>query len=271
MFRIHSPSKRTRMTAGLAALTYGLLATLSWTPACSGTTGGKQVTLETEVEGSPEMGESFTTGVGWTLAVDRALVSVGPLRYVEGVPVGASAWMADFGLGRAFAHPGHYQEGGTVGESPGDQTVDLLDAPTSLGLGPGVTGTALSGEFTFEAPPEGRLASKLDGALALVEGSARKDDATYAFVLRATEEHLAAAGGSLVVLGCPFEGGDIGGNGIVSLTVDLAVWLDQVEFDELGDLDGPEVPEDGRAHKAFVRGLLKANAYSFTFTPGEPS
>jgi hypothetical protein len=72
----------------------------------------------------------------------------------------------------------------------------------------------------------------------------------------------------LFVIGCRFENGAIVADGVVTLSVDLALWLKLVDFADLPanqDAETVEVERGSRAHRAFVRGLRKAAAYSFDY------
>src|SRR5687768_15199225 len=88
----------------------------------SETPSGRRVALGTRVTAEAL---SFTNAYGWQVDVSSALVSIGELRYFEGAPVVARAeppaqakdslarW---FTIRAAHAHPGHYEEGGSVGD-----------------------------------------------------------------------------------------------------------------------------------------------------------
>ena len=84
-----------------------------------------------------------------------------PAQLPRGRRVVARRWWA---IREAHAHPGHYEAGGTIGEMLTPTSVDLVQGVTDLGTGPGITGTALSARFSFQAPPEGRLRRRARGA-----------------------------------------------------------------------------------------------------------
>jgi hypothetical protein len=58
-------------------------------------------------------------------------------------------------------------------------------------------------------------------------------------------------------------------DGVVTLAVDPAVWLDQADLTGVADPTADEyvlVARDDVAHAAFARGLKKATAYLFSFS-----
>ena len=236
----------------------------------SGTTG-QRVELATRVELAPAGNGPFTNDFGFEITLERVLISVGELRYFEGEPVGwleplpARTW----GVRSAWAHPGHYQAGTELGEMLEPVTVDLLAAPVDLALGTGVTGEYRSAWFTFAAPPVGPDADELGDAVVLVRGEATGSDLTLRFEATARESDVLDTNDDPIVEGCPFDEQTVEGDGTVVVTIDPALWLDQVDFsripadetdDELVVLDPAEAP-----HKAFVRGLKKAAAFQFSF------
>ncbi|MDQ2644509.1 MAG: hypothetical protein M3020_11875 [Myxococcota bacterium] len=249
---------------GGIALALGQLALGAAQTACSGSdsTGRKRVELVTRVRADTL---AFTNAFDWAIALDRALLSLGPLRYLEGAPV---ASRASFGIRAAHAHPGHYVEGGTLGEMLEPTTVDLTAGVTEVFRGPGVTGQALSARFAFQDPPAGELAGELSPRLVLVEGSATSGPASLRFRASAGLADIVDPDGNPFVTGCTFEDGDIVSDGSVLVTVSPALWLDQVDFSLLersGD-DAVELDASGIPHKAFARGLKKGAAYSFRYS-----
>ena len=200
---------------------------------CGDETAGERVVLETRAELAQT---TFSTSLGWEITLTEATVAIGELRYFEGEPV--TAW---FGIRPAYAHPGHYQEGGTVGEMLEPVSVDLMASPVALPAGNGVTGTARSALFAADS--------------VRVAGTAKQGATERTF--------FAVASPSEPVVGCTFANGEISGDGTVVVTVHAEVWLDQVDFALLpdsGELVPGEIP-----HKAFVRGLQKAAAYTFAY------
>ncbi len=251
---------------GGVALSLAQLALGGAQSACSGSgrTGGKRVELVTRVQADTL---AFTNAFDWAIELDRALLSLGPLRYLEGAPVVLSSL---FRMREAHAHPGHYVEGGTLGEMLEPVTVDLTAGVTEVFRGPGVTGQALSARFEFQAPPVGELAGELSPHLVLVEGSATSGSTRLRFRASGELADVVDPDGNPFVTGCTFEDGSIDGDGSVLVTVSPALWLDQVDFsivEPSGD-EAVELDPSGIAHKAFARGLKKAAAYVFRYSSG---
>ena len=233
--------------------------------ACSDAeTGGKRVELAGSV-GAQAL--AFTNAYGFAIELSTALLSIGPLRYLEGAPV--ASFQGFRWIRTAHAHPGHYVEGETLGEMLEPVTVDLARGVTDLGRGAGVTGVARSARFFFQSPAAGELSELLGQSVVLVEGSATTGGETRSFRARALLEDVLDADQHPFVAGCPFENGDIRENGAVRLTVWPSVWLDQVDFGEL-PVDAAvrsELEPETTPHKAFTRGLKKAAAYVFAYEP----
>ena len=242
-------------------------AVIGFTCGCSEApnTGGERVTLATRVELEEKARAPFTTGLGWEVTIDEAYVSIGELRYFEGDPVTAWRWLE---IESAHAHPGHYQEGGAVGEMLEPTSVDLLASPVETALGKGVTGVASSARFSFHAPPTGPASSALSGSVVRVVGTATKDALVRPFAVSALEADVLDTEGLPQVEGCTFENGGVDAGGTVVLEVRPSVWLDQVDFSLVAESAGGapvELPPGEIPHKGFVRGLEKAAAYGFSF------
>jgi hypothetical protein len=283
--RICVAQRRARRRLG-AATAGGVLAYTTWlglgvaVGACgddTATTGRERVSFATRIT-IPDGGTSFQNAFAFQVELERALVSVGPLYFHEGAPLALSPpanrkaplapnWL---GVASAWAHPGHYVEGETLGEMLTPTSVDLVTGMAGLADGAGVTGTALSGSFSFYSPPTGPFADVLAGHVAVIEGTATRDAATLAFRATADESDVMNTQGEPVIIGCTFEAGEITGDGTVTVTVDLPLWLDQIDFELVTpNADGSrvELPRGEPPHNAFVRGLEKAAGYSFTFSP----
>jgi hypothetical protein len=234
-------------------------------------TAGKRLTLGSRVQAESL---AFTNAYGWNVQVERALLSIGPLRYLEGAvvvrrdaPRSLQRW---FHVRTAHAHPGHYEEGGTVGEMLVPASVDLALGPTDLAPGPAISGTALSARFSFQSPPEGEHAADLGTQVVIVEGVATQGSESRPFRASAGVEDV-LEGGLPAVVGCELANGAVQSDGVVTLDVRLSVWLDQVDFALVpASTDGSkvELSRDDNPHKAFVRGLKKAAAYAFSYAPG---
>ena len=243
------------------------------------TTSGRRVELETRLELGPE-GASFTTPLDWSVTLTRAYLSIGVLRYFDGVPpiarldaTGASdsAGARFFGLHVAHAHPGHYQAGNVLGEMLVPSSVDLLSGTTVLEAGAGVSGWYRSGRFTLNTPPVGPFAEELEGRVAVVEGFAEKAAESrrwFRAVADASEVADSAPNGE--VDGCVFEAVDVETDGTVTLRVSPSEWFTLVDFSELepGSADEPsEFPAGSQPRIAFAQGVAELSAYRFSFQP----
>ncbi len=237
------------------------------------TTTGKRIVLHTEATlgGTAE----FTNAFQWTIHIDKALVSTGPFYYFSGAPIVTAdnrtptRDLNPFAIKHAYAHPGHYVPGETLGEMLESSSFDLVAGVTPLADGDGITGVYRSTQFHWQAPPTGPAAAELGANVVLLEGTAKKD---------ALIKHFRLVGGMADVLdpealpqvdGCTFTEFDVQSDGKVTAKIWPSIWLDQAEFDDVPDSpDGKpvDVPADNRAAKAFVRGLKKGQAYTFEFT-----
>jgi hypothetical protein len=244
----------------------------------SDSTGGRRVVLHTRVEAAEDASE-FVTAAGWSVKLDRALLSTGALYYFDGAPplafrkkesTGelAQRWL---GLGVAHAHPGHYQAGNALGQMLESSSVDLLDGPVSLADGDGVTGTYRSARFSFVAPPTGPHADALDGHAALVEGVAEKDGEeprVFRAIADLADIEQSAAEGH--VDGCVLDEVTVEGDGTVTVVVTPRVWFNLVDFSVLepGSTDVPtEFPAGSQPKVAFSQGLAQLSAYHFSYQP----
>lgn len=245
-------------------------------------TTGVRVTLGTQVSAADDPSEPFENGVGWTITLQRAWLSVGDLYYFDGAPITASLspqhhapapartpldWL---GIREAHAHPGHYQEGNALGQMLSPQTVDLMAPMSELPAAEGVSGTFRSARFTFADPPGGKLAAKLDGHVMVVEGTATKDELTRVFRGSLDSGDVLDAEQLPAVEGCIFDEADVQADGIVLLEVDLHLVFDQVSFEDVAESTGGEpidLPRDGKAFNALSRGAKKGAAFHFSYVP----
>ncbi|WP_437670927.1 hypothetical protein [Sorangium sp. So ce131] len=255
-------------------------------------TGGRRLTLATQIAPDAASVAPFTNALGWTVTLSKAHLSVGPLYYFEGAPFTARREdpgrgvapallerLARWAVPEAHAHPGHYQAGEARGQMTEATSVDLLRGTTALADADAVSGVVRSARFTFGAPPTGPLAGALEGRVVVVEGRAEKGDITRAFRARAAVEDVLNAAGEPAVEGCVFEEVFVDEPGVVTLVVKPAVWLDQVDFEEAAageegeeGADGAPVdlPPGSQAQRGFTRGLKKGTAYTLSFTPRSP-
>ncbi|AUX45636.1 hypothetical protein SOCE26_071310 [Sorangium cellulosum] len=281
-----APSAAILAAAALAALAAGALVA-----GCGAddATGGRRLTLATQIAPDAASVAPFTNALGWTVTLSKAYLSVGPLYYFEGAPFTARRGdpgrgvapallerLARWALPEAHAHPGHYQAGEARGQMTEPTSVDLLRGTTALADADAVSGVVRSARFTFGAPPVGPLAGALDGRVVVVEGRAEKGDLTRAFRARAAIEDVLNASGEPAVEGCVFEEVVVDEPGVVTLVVKPAVWLDQVDFEgatdgEDGEDGAPvDLPPGSQALRGFTRGLKKGTAYTFAFAPRSP-
>ncbi|WP_437808024.1 hypothetical protein [Sorangium sp. So ce1078] len=280
--------KKPRRRAALAAA--GLLAAALAAGCGAGggdSTAGKRLTLATEVAADAASVEPFTNALGWTITLSKAHLSVGPLYYFEGAPFtalraapgrgGAPSLLdrlARWAVPEAHAHPGHYQAGEARGQMAQPASVDLLQGTTALADADAVSGVVRSARFTFGAPPVGPFAAELDGHVVALEGRAEKGDAARVFRARALAADVVSdVTGEPAVEGCVFEEVHLDGPGVVTLVVKPAVWLDQVDFEEVAEReDGApaDLEAESQARRGFVRGLKKGTAYALSFAPGAP-
>ncbi len=229
---------------------------------CDAATTGQRIQLETRL--ASDLGQGgMVNAFGWTVHVHQALLCVADLVYLDGAPI-ASRWQEAL-LPSAHAHPGHYREGNVLGELHQPMLVDLMQGTHVLGVTEAVTGTARSAIFGFHDPSEDDLHAP-DGSACFLAGTAEKDDVVLDFTAEAfSEELLSSATKRPEVDGCVFEDGQLDGDGIVTVTVGVHRWIDQIDWslvegDGAIDLSAHEIP-----HNAFVRGIKKAAAYRFSY------
>jgi hypothetical protein len=258
----------------------------------SGTTG-RAIILKTHVDIKDELTKPKTNALGWKVTLTEAYLSVGALYYYSGDPVlslrqptkaslrNAFAWLGDLLVPPAYAHPGHYIEGSAMGQMLDATTVDLLGDSRELADGDGVTGLTNSARITWQTPPKGELAEKLDGHVVLTRGTATKGDVTIEFLAEAKVDDVLDGDGKAEVAGCAFgaKPGEVGvdmvDDGTVTLTLVPSVWFDQVDFTSVspGEPGAPAVDHNGVidiagtiAWSGFVRGIKKGTAYEFSYT-----
>lgn len=257
----------------------------------SGTTG-HAITLRTHVDIKDDLGKPITNTLGWKVTLSEAYLSIGSLYYYSGDPVlsqrqlpnasnrSALAWLGELLVPPAYAHPGHYIEGAAMGQMLGPATLDLLGDSLELADGDGVTGLTNSARITWQSPPKGALAEKLDGHVVLTRGTATKGDVSLAFIAQAKADEVLNGDGKAEVAGCAFgaEPGEVGVNmesdGTVTLTLVPSVWFNQVDFSYVAP-DATDVSAANAegvvdlagtlAWAGFVRGIKKGTAYEFSY------
>ncbi len=202
---------------------------------------------------------------GWTVTVDTAHLSVGPVRFFEGRALQARRfdWYSLIG-GTAHAHPGHYAPGDALAEVLSTLTVDLLTGAT-LGDANAVTGAYGSMELTLPAPTAVTDAEGvLSGHGMRVRGTARNEAG-------ATVRFDAMANLSNPIEGVRFEKTLGTEPGRVRIAVKLATWLGRIDFATATDPDADGVytfPADSQAQNALVRGVEDTTAYVVTWVEG---
>jgi hypothetical protein len=251
----------------------------------SGTTG-RTITLRTRVDIKDDLRKPVPNALGWKVTIDEAYLSVGEFYYYSGDPVislkrypkepnqsrSALAWLSDWFIAPAYAHPGHYIEGAAMGQMLEPLTLDLLQGSIELADGNGVTGATNSARITWQSPPKGKLANRLDGRVVLTRGTATKENTVIHFIAQATANDVLNGDGKAEVAGCTFgaEPGDVGvsmdGDGTVTLTLVPRVWFDQVDFGYV--TEGEDVVDIAGtlAWEGFLRGFKKGTAYEFSYT-----
>ncbi|HVH43782.1 MAG TPA: hypothetical protein VM925_15615 [Labilithrix sp.] len=232
----------------------------------SGTTG-RRIVLETRIAASPES-KQFTNAKGWNVTITKALVSTGAMYFYDGDPLfafGPRSRSSGF-IRSASAHPGHYVPGNAKGEMLTPSSADLL-AGTTLGVGDGTTGTVRSATFTYSSPATGPAAGELGANVIVLEGSAVKATETRMFHAELAPGDVVDTKGKTAIEGCPFAQADMPKDGTVTVTVDLTMWFDQVQFEELPmSVDGRSVTfTDGLARNQLVRGTKGALSYRFAY------
>lgn len=205
---------------------------------------------------------------GWTVTVESAHVSVGPVRFFEGrVLLSRRAprfdWYSLLG-GTAHAHPGHYLPGDALGEVLTTRTVDLL-AGATLGDASAVTGEYGSMELTLQAPTAATDAQGVLGGHAVrVRGTARNADG-------GTVRFDAMADLPVPVAGVRFEKSLGMEAGRVRIAMDVGQWLGRIDFATATDPDADGVytfPAGSQAMNALVRGVEDTTTYVVTWVEG---
>jgi hypothetical protein len=258
----------------------------------SGTTG-RTISLKTRVDIKDDLTKPIPNALGWEVTINEAYLSIGAFYYYSGDPVisqngyprepnrrrNAFAWLSDLLIAPAYAHPGHYVEGAAMGQMLEPMTLDLLQGSIELSDGNGVTGPTNSARITWQSPPKGKLASRLDGRVVFTRGTATKENTVIHFIAQATANDVLNGDGKAEVAGCAFgaEPGKVGvnldGDGTVTLTLVPSVWFDQVDFayvtPEAADPPSSYAVIDiagTLAWEGFLRGFKKGTAYEFSYT-----
>jgi hypothetical protein len=248
--------------------------------ACGGsdTTTGRLVLLHTVLQSDPELTGAFATETGWTVQLDKAVLSLGSLYYFDGEPAfvlraPAPPWQRlarALGPSLAHAHPGHYLAGMALGQMIVPTSVDLFAGRVVLPDGSGVSGVYRSARLQLSAPTREPALSQLGGQVAVVEGVAKKDDLTVYFQLSASFADVARSVTQGQVDGCPFDEVEVAEDGTVALTVKPHVWFNLVDFTGVapGTAAAPtEIAAGETPQIAFALGLVQLSAYHFFYGP----
>jgi hypothetical protein len=252
-------NRRHLLTGALA------LAAASATPLGGCDSGAERRTFPVEVSALLPAGANER---GWTVTLESAHVSVGPVRFFEGrVLLSRRAPRFDgYSLlgGTAHAHPGHYLPGDALGEVLPPRTVDLL-AGATLGDASAVTGEYGSMELTLRAPtPATDAQGVLGGHAVRVRGTARNADG-------GTVRFDAMADLPAPVAGVRFEKSLGMEAGRVRIAMDLGRWLGRIDFATATDPDADGVhtfPAGSQAQNALVRGVEDTTTYVVTWVEG---
>ncbi len=201
---------------------------------------------------------------GWSVTLESAHASVGPVRFFSG----KAALVRTFDplsllIGTAWAHPGHYAAGDTMGEVLQTRTIDLLaSAPIELGVADAVTGDYGSAQVELPAPTEATAPDQLlAGASIQLAGTATSSSGT-SVKFRGTFTPAAP------VAGIAFDRTIGTESGRVRVTLRVDQWLSRVDFGRLGapDARGIATFEDGaQPMNALTRGVEDTTAYEFTW------
>ena len=245
----------------------------------SDTTTGKRIALDTKITTDPPATQSFANSQGWSISLRKATISVGPLYYFDGATIFSYAapkrktpWdrIEEFlGIGVAYAHPGHYIPGNAKGQMLSPTSVDLVSGAVALPVGDGVSGIVRSATFSYNVPPTGPQASALGSHLAVLEGTATKGSDSRVFRAEIDDADVRNTENAIAVEGCPFTETDMEGDGVVTLTIKLPLWFDQVEFDSIpASTDGNPVlmPAETIGRKELVRGMKAGDGYVFSYS-----
>ncbi len=253
---------RIALSTLVASLVFGLAV-----PACSDDdTSGARLVLRTRVV-SAEATKSFTNAAGYTITLDEASLTTGPLYYFDGATITGrrAPERSLFAVRSAHAHPGHYLAGTARGQLLTSAAIDLRKGEQWLGNGEGVTGPVRSATFSFGTGSSGALR----GHAVILSGTAEKGGAVRAFRVEVGQDELENASGEPAVEGCPFEPADMKTDGTVTVTVKVPQWFEHVDFAEVPERTSPTllVPPS-LARNQLVRGMKAGAAYVFSYSEG---
>jgi len=225
--------------------------------ACA-TTAEQRTTFEVQA-GGRDAGSVVVNDAGWSVALDEAVMALGPVYFFEGDPLFARRTIIDrlLGIRVAWAHPGHYEEGDALAQVLDQVEVDLLEAsPTPLGLAEGVTGQYRSAQVGIR-PLEG---GSLDGGSLVVSGTATREADAVEFTARLDID--------IDVEGIAFDQDVDGSPGHALIGVDVHRFLLMADFTDLVGTGAPvDVPETSQVMNALYRGVDNTSAFIFEWIP----
>jgi len=262
-----------------------LLLTLLSQPfyACNVETSGEAIRFATAARGITSDGQpvgEFENSKGWTVNLDRALVSLGPVYFYGGEPMARSTPIFEAFGGVAHACPTHsqYDYGAVLGEVLSQYAVDLLAAePTSTGEVDGEAGTCHSIELHIhpvgaEQLPAGSPADELDeleGASILLEGVATRDEGSVPFraVLDIPDEGTMRVVQNIEGNVELDDNSNRPGTAVVQILVDA--WFENVDFSSLTETDDDGTflfTEDTQAQVALLQAVRNRYSYSLEWS-----
>lgn len=162
-----------------------------------------RVELEVVSDGSGV--HPVTTDLGWTVSLSEARVAIADLRFTtagevhDRQPKRTGELLLGLMLGRAHAHPGHFQGGEVIGELPGDHILDPFAIEPSLGVATLIVGDYSAVDFELRRADELDGDDPLAGHSMWLAGTATRDTVEIAF----TAAIDSPIGRELV--GAPFE------------------------------------------------------------------
>ena len=230
--------------------------------ACGGDTGQQRVAFEVRAAGAEGGAARFTNDYGWTVELQAAAVSLGPIYFFDGEPLISLDRLLDWlsPIAVAHAHPGHYVAGEAMGQLLEQHSVDLLAGPaTSLAMADGVTGPYNSARVALR--PSAADDALLAGRSAVVSGRATL----------AGEDPVDFEGSlelDLEIEGIPCGLRVDGRPGHMQIAVDLQRWFKRVDFATMpaASVDGIQRFEEGtQAQNALIRGVDNTAAFAFAW------
>jgi hypothetical protein len=225
--------------------------------ACGGSTSGELIEFTTRARIDQQR---WTNAYDWDVELSQVRIALASLHLFDAREAAVSKRIRF--IRTAWAHPGHLQEDGIVGEMIDPEVVELLEQPSRLAAGRGLAGPVESGHVQFD--PEA-----LDGWAVWLEGKARKGDEIRWFRARAAAPELESVHGDAEIFDCPVDAHELTGDGVVELVASPMAWLSDVDFamqpaiETRRDLDAVAGP-----HAAFVAGLRQPGAWRFHVEPG---